>query len=265
MNLQGKRVLLTGASGGIGRAIARELGDRGARLVLTGRKADVLATLGEMLKAETIPADIRDPASITRLLEQAGDIDVLVANAGLPGTVHINDWSVEEIERLLDVNLRAPILLARGLIEGMTRRGGGHLVFVSSLAGLMASPFSSIYSASKYGLRGFAQCLRLDVHEANIGVSCVFPGIIRDAGMFVDGGGVAPKGIGTNTTVDVARAVARAIERNVPEIAVAPMGLRIINLFAALMPGLFGSMQIRVGANKVLRKAVGPDGIRRAP
>jgi short-subunit dehydrogenase len=263
LKVSGKRVLLTGASGGIGGAIARELSARGAKLVLTGRNPDLLAKIGGEVGAETLAADLGDPASIADLLRRAGDVDILVANAGLPGTVHIRDWSSEEIARLLDVNLRAPILLARGLIDTMAHRGGGHMVFVSSLAGLMASPMSSIYSASKYGLRGFAQCLRLDVHDLGIGVSCVFPGIIRDAGMFVASGAKAPKGIGTNTTTDVARAVMRAIERNIPEIAVAPFGLRLVNLVAALVPGLFGSMQIRVGAHKVLSDAVGPGGIRK--
>jgi uncharacterized protein len=257
VKVHGKRVLVTGASGGIGGAIARELSARGAQLVLTGRKAELLGKLGAELEASTIVADLRTPQSIDSLLGQAGDIDILVANAGLPGTVHINDWSSEEIARLLDVNLRAPILLARGLIAGMAQRGGGHMVFVSSLAGLMASPYSAIYSASKYGLRGFAQCLRLDLHEANIGVSCIFPGIIRDAGMFFASGARPPKGIGTNTTQDVARAVARAVEKNIPEIAVAPTSLRILNLFAALVPGLFGTFQIKVGATKVMEKAVG--------
>jgi short-subunit dehydrogenase len=257
MKLQGKRILVTGASGGIGHAIAHELTSRDAHLVLTGRKADVLAQLGTELKAKTIVADVGSPESIGALLAQAGKIDVLVANAGLPGTVHIKDWSSEEIARLLDVNLRAPILLARGLIDGMQARGAGHMVFVSSLAGLMASPYSAIYSASKYGLRGFAQCLRLDLHDANIGVSCVFPGIIRDAGMFAASGAKAPRGIGTNTTADVAKAVARAIERNIPEILVAPTSLQVLNRFAALMPNWFGTMQIKVGATKVLQKAVG--------
>jgi len=257
VKLQGKRVLVTGASGGIGGAIARELAARGAKLVLTGRKPDVLAQLRSELDAESIVADISHPDGIADLLAKLGDVDVLVANAGLPGTVHISNWSNDEIAHVLDVNLRAPILLARGLIGSMSRRGGGHMVFVSSLAGLMASPMSAIYSASKYGLRGFAQCLRLDLHEANIGVSCVFPGIIRDAGMFVASGGKVPKGIGTNTTTDVAHAVVKAIERNIPEIAVAPFGLRVLNRIAALFPGWFGTLQIKVGATKVLQKAVG--------
>lgn len=257
MKIQGKRVLVTGASGGIGGAIARELARRGAKVVLSGRKPDVLAELRAELGAESFVADLSHPDGIADLLAKLGDIDVLVANAGLPGTVHISDWSNDEIARVLDVNLRAPILLARGLIAQMADRGGGHMVFVSSLAGLMASPMSSIYSASKYGLRGFAQCLRLDLNEANIGVSCVFPGIIRDAGMFVASGGKPPRGIGTNTTIEVAHAVAKAIERNIPEIAVAPFSLRVLNRFAALFPGWFGTMQIKVGATKVLQKAVG--------
>ncbi len=263
MNLQGKRVLVTGASGGIGRAIVAALASRGAQLVITGRNADALAQLAAEVNARAIAADLSTSQGIDDLLLHAGEIDVLVANAGVPGTVHFRDWSTQEISALLDVNLRAPILLARGLLDGMQARGGAHMVFVSSLAGLMASPFSAIYSASKYGLRGFAQCLRLDLHDARIGVSCVFPGIIRDAGMFAASGAKPPRGIGTNTTDDVARAVVRAIERNIPEITVAPFSLRILNRIAALMPSLFGTFQIKVGATRVLQQSVGPAGIRK--
>ncbi len=174
----------------------------------------------------------------------------------------IDDWRAHEIGRLLDVNLRAPMLLARGLMDGMRARGGGHMVFVSSLAGVTASPHSAIYSASKYGLRGFAQCLRLDLHDAKIGVSCVFPGIIRDAGMFAASGAKPPRGIGTNTPDDVARAVARAVERNIPELMVAPATLKLWSRFAALAPNFSGNLQLRVGAHRMVRESFGERGIK---
>src|SRR4051812_9260572 len=113
MDLRERRVLVTGASGGIGHAIARELAGRGARLVLTGRRTEVLEPLARELSADMVQADLADPATIDALVRDAGEIDVLVANAALPGSGPLLDFSPEEIDRALTVNLRAPIQLAR--------------------------------------------------------------------------------------------------------------------------------------------------------
>ena len=101
-----------------------------------------------------------------RLVEEAGPVDVLVANAGNPGSGRLESFAVEEIDRALDVNLRAPIILARLMCEGMAERGGGHIVFVSSLSGKAATPRTSVYAATKFGLRGFAMALREDLRAA---------------------------------------------------------------------------------------------------
>ena len=104
----------------------------------------------------------------------------------------------------------------------MAQRGRGHLVFISSLSGKAATPGSSVYSATKFGLRGFAQGLRGDLRGAGVGVSVVFPGFIRDAGMFAESGTELPAFVGTSTPEDVADGVLRAIERNRGEVDVAP-------------------------------------------
>src|SRR6187200_3681738 len=106
MELQGKRVLLTGATGGLGEAIARALAERGADLVLSGRRADALATLAKELGAETLACDLADRDELERLVTAAGDVDVLVANAGLPGSGSLQRMEPEEIDRVLEVNLR---------------------------------------------------------------------------------------------------------------------------------------------------------------
>ena len=182
MELQGSTVLLTGATGGIGQAIAAALDERGARLLLTARRAEqlqqVAATLGG--RPEVMPADLTYDAGA--LAEQAGAVDVLVANAALPASGPIDDFTAEEIDRALDVNLRAPIQLTRALLPGMVARGRGHVVFVSSLSGKVASVGSSLYSATKFGLRGFASGLREDLHGSGVGVTVVFPGFISEAG-----------------------------------------------------------------------------------
>ena len=171
MQLAGTSVLLTGASGGIGQAIARALGAQGARVVLTGRRADTLEDLRAALPAgaEVLTADLADAGEAARLAERAGAVDVLVANAALPASGAVVDFTPEQIDRALDVNLRAPMQLARAFVPGMVERGRGHLVFVSSLSGKAASARSGIYSATKFGLRGFAGGLREDLMGTGVG------------------------------------------------------------------------------------------------
>ena len=183
MNLAGAHVLLTGATGGLGHAIARALAARGASLTLTGRRAEVLEPLAEDLGGRAVAADLADPAAPARLLADAGRVDVLVANAGLPASGGLHSFTEEEIDRALTVNLRAPIMLAHALTPGMVERRRGHLLFVSSLAGRAAPTGSSIYSATKFGLRGFGLALREDLAGKGVGVSVLLPGFISEAGM----------------------------------------------------------------------------------
>ncbi|MTD43188.1 SDR family NAD(P)-dependent oxidoreductase [Conexibacter sp. W3-3-2] len=251
MNLHGKTVLLTGATGGIGHAIARRLHREGGTLVLTGRRTDVLEPLAQEIGGRAIAADLADPAAAERLVEEAGDVDVVVANAGLPGTGEITSFSPQEIDRVLDVNLRVPILMTRHYTERLAARGGGHFVFISSLAGKTGSPYSSMYNATKFGLRGFGQGLRHEMAAKNIGVSVVFPGFIRDAGMFVDAGVELPRGVGTSSPEEVADAVVTAIVRNRGEIDVAPLGMRVGTLVAGIAPATAARVSELAGASKI--------------
>jgi short-subunit dehydrogenase len=251
MDLRGRTVLLTGATGGLGQAIARELARRGSSLIVTGRRADVLEPLAAELGGRAVACDLGDPADVDRLLEVAGDVDVLVANAGLPGSGHISSFSVEEIDSAIAVNLRAPMVLAARLSEPMVARGSGHLLFVSSLSGRAASGGGSVYAATKFGLRGFAHGLREDLRDSGVGVSVVLPGFIRDGGMFHDSGTELPRFVGTRTPKDVATAVANAIERDRAEVGVAPLGLRAGAAFGGLLPEVSARIQRRLGANKI--------------
>jgi short-subunit dehydrogenase len=237
MEVNGARVLLTGATGGLGEAIARALAARGAQLVLSGRRAEALEALALELGAHAVPCDLSDRAAVERLAGAAGEVDVLVANAGLPGSGTLLNVDQDEIDRVLEVNLRAPIALARLLAPAMVERGGGQLLFVASFAGKVPSAGeSSIYTATKFGLRGFAHVLRAQMKRKNVGVSLVTPGPVREAGMFARGGGKPPPLIGTSSPEDVGRAVVRAIERNAAEIDVASFGLRAISKLGALAP-----------------------------
>ncbi|RNL59956.1 SDR family NAD(P)-dependent oxidoreductase [Nocardioides marmoriginsengisoli] len=257
MKLNGATVLLTGATGGIGHAIARRLKADGAQLILTGRKADVLAPLAAELGARSIVADLGDAAALDRLLEEAGRIDVLVANAALPGTGLLADMSVERIDANLDVNLRAPIMLAKALLPQLVERKSGHLAFIGSLSGVVASPGSALYNATKFGVRGFTAALRQDLHGTGVGVSNIEPGFVSDAGMFVDSGMVLPAGTRTVTPEKVAAGVARAITKNKGEVLVAPIELRIGARLGSLAPGLNAAAQRRAGAADIVGSHAG--------
>jgi short-subunit dehydrogenase len=251
VNLAGRSVLLTGATGGLGHAIARRLRAAGAELVLPGRRAEVLEPLATETGARSVALDLADPAQVERLAREHAGVDVLVANAGLPGSGLLTSFSIEEIDRALAVNLRAPMVLARTLSEPMVARGSGHLVFMSSLAGKVGTPRSPVYSATKFGLRGFAQSLREDLRPSGVGVSAIFPGFVRDAGMFHDTGTKLPPGVGTVSPQDVADAVVRAIERNRGEVDVAPVGLRAGAKAAGLAPDLAATVQRKLGGQRI--------------
>ena len=246
-------MLVTGASGGIGGAIARALHGRGAHVVLTGRRETQLeelrASLGD--RAEALSADLAQHDGAAELAKAVGAVDVLVANAALPASGRVEEFDPEQIDRALDVNLRAPIQLTRALLPGMLERGRGHLVFVSSLSGKTASPRSSIYSATKFGLRGFAAGLREDVEPRGIGVTVVFPGFVSEAGFFADSGVKLPRWVGTRTPEQVAAAVVEGIERGRAELDVAPLGLRIGTRVAALAPVTIGRLQRRLGSERI--------------
>lgn len=243
--------LITGATGGIGQAIASTLADRGVFVVLSGRRADALEALARRTGGRVIVADLADRADVDRLAADAGEVDILVANAALPASGDLLDLSPEQIDRVLDVNLRAPIILARALAGPMVQRRRGHLVFIASLAGKAASAHSSLYSAGKFALRGFALGLREDLRPSGVEVSTVLPGFIREAGMFADAGVSLPWGVGTRTPGDVAAAVAHAIERNKAEVDVAPLLLRAGAAFAGLVPEVAARLQRGMGGERV--------------
>ena len=253
VQIEGAKVLLTGATGGLGQAIARFLCARGARLVLAARRTEILEPLAEELGAELRAVDLADAGAVARLGEESVDVDVLVANAGLPGSGRLESFTIEQIDRTLDVNLRAPIVLTHALAPRMVERGRGSLVYVSSLSGKAAAPGGSLYSATKFGLRGFALCLRIDLRGTGVGVTTVNPGFIRDAGMFHESGAKLPPGVGTKTPADVARAVVRAIERAPAEIDVAPAALRAGASIGGLAPGFAEAVGRKLGADKISR------------
>ena len=253
MRLPGARALVTGATGGIGGAIARALHARGATVVLSSRREELLEELRSSLgeRAEAAPADLAEPDGPARLAGAAGAVDVLVANAALPASGRLEDFDPDEIDRSIAVNLRAPIQLTRSLLPGMLERGRGHVVFVSSLSGKVASPRSGLYSATKFGLRGFAAGLREDVEPLGIGVTVVFPGFVSDAGFFAESGVKLPRWVATRTPEQVADGVVRGIERERAEVDVAPLSLRVGTRISELVPVTAARVQRRLGSERI--------------
>src|SRR5262249_26323753 len=152
-------------------AIARALAAKGADLVLSGRREEALTAVADELPARTVVADLAEAADVERLAGEAGEIDILIANAAMPASGDVLDYTPEQIDRALMVNLRSQIMLCRLLAPAMVAAGRGHIVLVGSLSGKAASPAASLYNATKFGLRGFAHGFRQDLHGTGVGVS----------------------------------------------------------------------------------------------
>ncbi|MFI2761919.1 SDR family NAD(P)-dependent oxidoreductase [Streptomyces echinatus] len=256
MQIAGTTVLLTGVTGGIGGAIAAGMAAQGAHLILTGRRREALAPLADRYGARTILADLADDEDVRRLAEEAAGTDIVIANAALPSSGDLLDYTPAQIDRALAVNLRAPAMLARLLAPDMVTRGRGHICFVGSLSGMAATKSSSLYNATKFGLRGLSLAFRQDLHGTGVGVSIVQPGFVRDLGMFANTGSPTPGGVRTVAPQQVVKGVTRAIERDIAEVNVAPLELRFLTKIASQFPGFAERVQRRAGAEKTMNAIV---------
>lgn len=249
--LDGRTGLVTGASRGLGRRIARELALEGMNLVLAARTAEALEDAAEELRGEgaravVVTADLarrEDVEALTERAEEAlGGVDLLVNNAGIMSPAFHHRRSPEEIEGAVQVNLVAPMVLARLLLPGMLERGRGHVVNLSSLAGKSGPPFETVYGATKAGLIGFTQSLRRELRGSGVGASVICPGYVSGPGMYEDAveetGVEAPPWIGRTTPEAVARAVVRAVRRDLPEVIVNSVPVRPLLALSELSPSL---------------------------
>lgn len=176
MELNGARVLLTGASRGIGAELAPALAAAGADLALVARSRQLLEKVAAETGGTAYPTDLCDRAQAHSLIERVeadGPIDVLVNNAAVDTTKRLATFPTEEIDALLELNLHVPIQLCRQLLPSMLARGRGHVVNVSSMASTFAVPGQSAYVASKAGLSHFSAGLRSEVRGKGIGVTLV--------------------------------------------------------------------------------------------
>ena len=255
--------LVTGASHGIGPYIARSLAGAGYRLLLTGRSASELDALAAELNALAVPADLTRPEDLAALVEAAerefGGVDVLVNNAGGDPQREFDAMTWRENASILELNLIAPMRLTHLLLPGMLRRGRGHVVNISSIAGRVSFPYTEAYAAAKDGLIGFTRVLRNDFRGRGVSASVVVLGAIRGAGQgqrTADELGLKLPVMGTSPAGAVARAVLAAIKRDRAEIVVMPGPGRLIKALMDLFPGLGPAMNQAVGASATMRSVI---------
>ncbi len=183
MTYQNKTIWITGASSGIGAALAREWDKRGANLILSGRDearlAEVAADCRDTL---VLPFDVRDDAALAEATQKAiawkGGVDLAVANAGVSQRSRALKTNMQVYRDIIDIDLTAQIAFAQGLIGHMAERGSGALAFISSVAGKVGVPMRTAYSAAKFGLAGYADALRGELSQTGVSVHTIYPGSI---------------------------------------------------------------------------------------
>lgn len=186
-DLTGKTALVTGATGGIGGAIARALHGQGATVALSGTRREALDQLASELgeRVHVVPANLAEASAVEALVpaaEQAmGGLDVLVHNAGITRDNLFLRMKDEEWDQVIAVNLTAGFRLARSAVKGMMRRRMGRIIFITSVVGVTGNPGQGNYAASKAGLIGMAKALAQEIASRNVTVNCVAPGLIETA------------------------------------------------------------------------------------
>ncbi len=183
-SLEGRRALVTGASGGIGRAIATALHHAGAHVALSGTREEALGTLAETLgeRAHVVPANLADRESVEALPGAAsaamGGLDILVNNAGVTRDQLLLRMKDEDWEQVLRVNLESVFRLSRAVLRGMMKARFGRIISITSVVGITGNPGQTNYAASKAGMIGFSKSLAQEVASRGITVNCVAPGFI---------------------------------------------------------------------------------------
>lgn len=183
MNFQGQTAWITGASSGIGAALAGEFATRGARVVLSGRDKGRLAAVAEGLDSETLvlPFEVTDEGAMRDATEKATawhGVDIFVANAGISQRSPAVETDMGVYRRIIDVDLTAQIAASQALLPHMTGRGSGRMVFISSIAGKVGVPMRTAYCAAKFGLIGYADALRAELSQSGVQVHVVCPGSV---------------------------------------------------------------------------------------
>jgi len=244
--VSGARVLLTGASGGIGAAIAAAFARRGAELIMSGRDRNSMGAKAALPTTKVLVADLTDEVAVRRLAHEAGEVDILVSNAGVGWYGNTAEMPTSDVRRLVDVNLLAPLLLTRLLLPGMVERGRGHIVFIGSVAGHLGVENEAVYSATKAAVRTYAEALRSEVRGHGVGVSVVSPGAV-DTGFFEHRGSPYQRTWPRPVAADgVAAAVLRAVEHS-DRLVFVPHWMRLPALLHDGLPAVYRGLADKFG------------------
>jgi short-subunit dehydrogenase len=264
---RGSTALVTGASRGIGTLIARAIASEGGHVVLTGRSATELRAVTSELAAagadvSFVPADLTRPGAAASLVEtverQRGGIDLLVNNAGGDPLREFHTMTVDENLRTLQLNLVAPVALSHAVLGGMLRRGRGHIVNISAMAGRVSFPYTEVYAAAKDGVIGFTRVLRADYRPRGVSASALILGAIRDAGqgqrMLDEAGMTASRFMAPAESV--AQAVVNAVQKDRAEMVVMPGPGRLLRAVMDYFPGLGPAVNRAAGARATMQKII---------
>jgi dehydrogenase/reductase SDR family member 7B len=184
MSFEGKTAWITGASSGIGAALAREWASRGARIILSGRDEERLAEVAETIETATLilPFDVRDDeamqAATSKAITWQGGVDIFVANAGVSQRSAAIDTDISVYREIIDIDLTAQIAATQALLPHLVERQSGTLLFISSIAGKVGVPMRTAYCAAKFGLIGYADALRAELSQQGVSVHVVCPGSV---------------------------------------------------------------------------------------
>jgi len=266
-----RTALVTGASHGIGPFIVRALAKEGMNLVLTARSADELEQVATSpniratgVHVLTVPTDVTDRDALSALVGAAerafGSVDVLVNNAGGDLQREFHNYTADDVEGMIRLNLTGPVELTRLLLPGMLQRKQGHIVNISSLGGSVGFPFTEVYSAAKDGLIAFTRVLRADYRQAGVSSSVLILGPIKDAGTgarTMREVNIAMSAVGKasmSTPEAVAQAVLKSLRRDKAEIVVMPGPGRLLRALMTLFPGMGPAMNEMAGSTRTMKQ-----------
>jgi short-subunit dehydrogenase len=263
----GRTALVTGASRGIGPLIARAIAHEGGHVVLTGRSVTELQAVASELAAagadvSFVAADLTGPGAPRSLVEtverQRGEIDLLVNNAGGDPLREFHAMTIDENLRTLQLNLVAPVALTHTALDGMLRRGRGHIVNISAMAGRVSFPYTEVYAAAKDGVIGFTRVLRSDYRARGVSASVLILGAIRDAGQgqrMLDESGMKTSGF-MAPAESVARAVVKAVKKDRAELVIMPGPGRFMRAVMDYFPALGPALNRAAGASGTMKKVI---------